>query len=452
MCHMALTLAVSGDSIINRPVSRLEHAGFRSIIRPFQEADVGFTHLETNILDYDDEAAYPAAEAGGTWMRSPPAIADELGWMGIDLVSHASNHALDYSYGGLRSTWQHLEDANIEYAGTGETLGDARAPAYVDTPAGRVGLVSMASSIPRWSRAGNSHGDVQGRPGQNPMRFRHAVDDETLEAVLELAGKFSWWAVEGDGGVWRLNPSGLHNTVVELVEADETKTLPHERDLAGNKRAVADAAARAEIAVAHLHTHEFAPGGTMGDNAAFVETVAREFVDAGADVVVVQGSHSPLRPVELYDGSVIFYDPGDFFRMSDSVERLPTDFYERYEHNLDVHPQDATPSVGLRARKGGKDVGSATGYTDTHTPPGGYHAGSVAGNIVPYCTFEDGELVSIEIHPGHTIDSPDPVELGVPARATGDRAREIIEDLAAMSEPYGTTIAYEDELGIVEFD
>ncbi len=93
---MRTTLAVSGDAILNRQVSVWEAERFRSLVEQFRAADVGFTHLEMNLLDYNDPNVYPAAEAGGTWMRAPPAVAAELAWAGIDTVSHASNNALDY--------------------------------------------------------------------------------------------------------------------------------------------------------------------------------------------------------------------------------------------------------------------------------------------------------------------------------------------------------------------
>src|SRR4030042_4721650 len=131
------TIAVTGDSIINRRVSVYSEERFLSLVKIIRDADVAYTHLEMLIHDYEGPELYPAAEAGWTWMRSPLFVADELKWAGFDIVSHASNHCLDYSYGGLYSTWKALDEAGIPHAGTGRDLGEAREPAYLETSQGR---------------------------------------------------------------------------------------------------------------------------------------------------------------------------------------------------------------------------------------------------------------------------------------------------------------------------
>jgi Bacterial capsule synthesis protein PGA_cap. len=93
---MSLTIALSGDSIINRRISACNDEGFLSLIDEIRAADIGFTHLEMILLDEVDDHAYPAAEAGGTWMSAQLRIAEEFAWAGFEMVSHASNHALDY--------------------------------------------------------------------------------------------------------------------------------------------------------------------------------------------------------------------------------------------------------------------------------------------------------------------------------------------------------------------
>lgn len=97
--------------------------GFISLIDIIRDADVGFTNLETLVHNYEGPEIYPAAEAGWTWMRSPAFVIEELKWAGFKIVSHASNHSFDYSYGGLKSTWEALAAAGMVCAGTGNNLG-----------------------------------------------------------------------------------------------------------------------------------------------------------------------------------------------------------------------------------------------------------------------------------------------------------------------------------------
>src|SRR4030065_2579472 len=118
-------IAVTGDAIINRKISICREERFLSLIKVIQDADVAYTHLETLIHDYEGPEIYPAAEAGWTWMRSPQFIVEELKWAGFNIVSHASNHCLDYSYGGVAPTLRALDGGGGGYAGGGGNLGGA---------------------------------------------------------------------------------------------------------------------------------------------------------------------------------------------------------------------------------------------------------------------------------------------------------------------------------------
>ncbi len=453
---METTLAVSGDSILNRRVSVCEDEGFRSLITQIQEADVGFTHLEVNLLDYNDANVYPAAEAGGTWMRAPPRVADELAWAGFDIVSHSSNHALDYGYGGLESTWTALERAGIEWAGTGRNLGEARAPAYRETSGGRVACVSMTTSYTRWSRAGEARRDLHGRPGVNPLSYHYEVGPSIRERLVEMAEAMGLWITPTDEGEVLVNPPGLHNTVYRFLESDREgiRRVLDERDRRGNLQAVEEAARQADLTIAHVHTHEWDPEGDLSDPPPFLPRFARDCLDAGADTVVCQGSHTPLRGIEQHDDGIIFYDPGDLFMMSDTTERLPAEFYDRYGRELETHPADAMPGQLLDERGISKMFSEDADDSDADyggavlNPPGGYFSGDVLGLVVPVCTFDADGLAHVELHPGVLEASP-VLQKGLPTRATGNRAREIISHVAELSARFDTDVTYEDGIGIV---
>lgn len=445
-----MEIALSGDAILTRTVSSCRDERFVAAIEPFREADFGFTHLESNILDYDEAGAYPSATAGGTWMRSPPSVAEDLSWLGIDAVSHASNHALDFSYGGLESTWDALDSAGVAHAGTGRTLGEARSPTYVETAAGRVALVSMTSSSPRSAVAGSRRPDFRGRPGTNPMRYRHVVDSATMSDLVELGRRLGWWMTKPSEGTLEVTRPGLHNSTVRYEEGEETTTRPHDRDLTENVRSVMDADARADYVIAHLHTHEFNPAGDIADSATFVRRTAEACLDAGADVFVAQGSHSPLRGMELYNGSPIFYDPGDLFRTADHVERLPADFYEQWADDLDTSTDAARPSEAFAARRASGDPSATAGYEGQISPSAGYLEGSVLGHVVPVCSFEDDSIVDITLHPGTFLEEPSTEMMGLPVQVDGEAGRKIVEDVAAKSAEFGTDITYDGEVGVVD--
>ncbi len=227
-----------------------------------------------------------------------------------------------------------------------------------------------------------------------------------------------------------------------------------EADRQGNLRAVAESDRQADLTIVHVHTHQWDTAGDLSDPVPFLPPFARECVEAGADLVVCQGSHAPLRGIELHEGRPIFYDPGDFFMMSDTVERLPAAFYDRYASGLDVHPADGMPGEALAARgvssQFGEDDDSEADYGGkVENPPGGYFSGRELGNVVPVCEFDDDlSLSSIELHPGVLEDSPT-VYKGVPTRATGSKARRIIEYVDELSERFGTDVSFENRIGVV---
>src|SRR4051794_23613519 len=97
-------VAVTGDVIMNSRVSVCREPDVLAAVELLRGADVTHAHLEIPLHDFDHADIFGAAEGALSWMRGPTAIAAELRWLGVDIVSTASNHSLDYSYGGLRST------------------------------------------------------------------------------------------------------------------------------------------------------------------------------------------------------------------------------------------------------------------------------------------------------------------------------------------------------------
>ncbi|KAJ5496925.1 Capsule synthesis protein CapA [Penicillium fimorum] len=66
--------------------------------------------------------------------RNLPNLGPILHAGGIDYASLANNHTLDFGTEGLTETVQTLQEANIAYAGAGETADDARKPAVLHLP------------------------------------------------------------------------------------------------------------------------------------------------------------------------------------------------------------------------------------------------------------------------------------------------------------------------------
>lgn len=88
----------------------------------------------------------------------------------------------------MEMTMQALEKRDIPYAGLGRNLATARTPAYLDTSAGWVALVSTCTTMTAGSWAGKQRPDMHSRPGLSPLRLdtRFVVSPETFEQVRRL--------------------------------------------------------------------------------------------------------------------------------------------------------------------------------------------------------------------------------------------------------------------------
>jgi poly-gamma-glutamate capsule biosynthesis protein CapA/YwtB (metallophosphatase superfamily) len=99
--------------------------------------------------------------------RAPPQAVETLVHLGVDCVTLANNHALDYGVECLLDTFAHLQTAGIRWAGAGENVEQARAPvvlrglpivAFSDHEAGfaagpdRPGIAyaDIAQGVPDW--------------------------------------------------------------------------------------------------------------------------------------------------------------------------------------------------------------------------------------------------------------------------------------------------------------
>lgn len=179
-----LSLALTGDSIITRPIAVFTEPAFTRLIDIIRGADAAFTNLEMLFHDYEP---YPMNESGGTYMRAEPALVKDLVWAGFDMVSRANNHTGDYGALGMDLTTKYVADAGLVQAGVGQSLAEAREAKFLETPKGRIALIAVASTFPDHSRAGRTRGDMPARPGLNPLRFTttYVVTQERFDQLRQ---------------------------------------------------------------------------------------------------------------------------------------------------------------------------------------------------------------------------------------------------------------------------
>ena len=444
-----LVLAATGDAILTRKVLPYEGNDdrFDDLLGLLRGAAVALTNLEVVVHDYEPA---PAAHSGGTYMRAPPAVLDELRGMGCSLFSAATNHAYDFGQEGVERTLDALRRRGLAFAGLGDTLYEARRPGYVETPAGRVGLVSACTSFPPGAAAGEQTAAMRGRPGLNPLRVEpvYRVTEPRLEALREVseaagleAMKASWL----ERGLyydhdWN-DPSYFHFGDMKFVAVDDAadEGLGYEVDEADREavlEGVDEADEDADWVVATVHTHQGAGGRqNTRETPPFLVDLAHDAVDAGADAVVCHGPHV-LRGVEVYRDRPICYSLGNFVVQNETVSRLPAESFARY---------------GLEGSTRVGDVFRARLYDESGEPQGDLASEAFWETVVPRMTFgADGRLDRLELHPCTLQRERPRPQRGIPVLAEGDHARRILEDLAELSAAFDTTVTVEDGVGVVE--
>lgn len=409
------TMALTGDAIITRALSPYKEPQFLRLMDIIRSADVAFTNLEILFHDYEPS---PASQSGGTYMRAEPKLAKELVWAGFDLVSMANNHTGDYGADGMRLTRTHAEAAGLVTAGAGEDLYEAREARFLETHDGRVALVSASATFSDASRAGAPRGGVRGRPGLSPLRFTTTrvvlpAHLEELRGVLSKMGQ----RVSEPG-----RPLTVFGTRLEPGEAAGVRTEADSADVAAIADVVRNADVLADFVIVAIHAH------TDGD---YLKAFAHAVVDAGADVVVGHGPHY-LRGIEIYRGKPILYSLGDFMFQNETLLRLPHDNYEPYGIADDMGKWVA-------------DFNAARYQNDTRSYPANRE---IWESVVAVPTFEDGRLVSLELHPITLGFRQPPHVRGRPLLADRELGRKIVQDLVERSGPYGTVIVWDQGRGI----
>lgn len=228
---------------------------FNKVAPYLSKSDINFCNLEAPIID----KGRPIAGKENVYLSSYPSMAQALKQAGINLVSLANNHMLDYGWDAIAETIDRLNQVGIRHSGAGKNLTEARKPALIEKKGMKVGLLSYTTNLnlPMGFIANET------RPGLNPIRTSpfFLPDHVNIEDIKAMQEDIVKWHKETDflavSCHWGVSDQG-------------TETV-----------------ARHQEAIGHYA------------------------IDAGADLVLGHHSHA-LQPVEIYKGKAIVYSLGNF--------------------------------------------------------------------------------------------------------------------------------------------
>ncbi len=186
-----MRLALAGDTMLGRKVGEaIAAGGVTSLFAPevvaaARNADLFVLNLECCISERGEPWPDPRKPF---FFRAPPAAVEALISLGVDCVTLANNHALDYGPVALADTLRHLAEAGLATVGAGATVAAARRPATLAAGGLRLAVVAMSDHPADFAatddRPGIAFADLR-RAGVPPW-VRAAIAGCDADAVLVM--------------------------------------------------------------------------------------------------------------------------------------------------------------------------------------------------------------------------------------------------------------------------
>jgi len=244
------TIAFTGDVMLGRLVNKnMQQMGasypLGNVSSLLASADLALINLECVISSKGEKWMNPPRRF---YFRADPIALEVLENAGIDYVTLANNHVLDFGYEALNETFRHLEEKKIKWAGAGRNIHEAMQPAILRSGDLSIAVFGATDNYPKYAAGESSSGT---------WHFKIPLPEEGLK---DLEKKIQ----------------GLHNEGVDLV-------------------------------VFSLHW-----GPNMLEHPPeHFQRFAHRLVDLGVDIVHGHSAHV-FQGIEIYKGGIIFYDTGDF--------------------------------------------------------------------------------------------------------------------------------------------
>ena len=188
-----ITLAFAGDIHFENHLAPLagDPDSLAELRTSLGRADVSMANLETAIT----ERGTPVPGKPFTW-RAPAGAIDAVAGAGVDVVTMANNHAVDYGPVGLQDTLRAVDRSPIPVVGIGRTEDEAFAPAVVDVRGVRVAFVSASQiyeETTTYYAAGPSEPGIASALPRD--RLLRAVREARQQADVVVA--YVHWGLEG---------------------------------------------------------------------------------------------------------------------------------------------------------------------------------------------------------------------------------------------------------------
>jgi poly-gamma-glutamate synthesis protein (capsule biosynthesis protein) len=272
-------MAVGDVGPIHEPVG-----AYSALAKPvLEQADIRFAQVERV---YSERGALQV-HSGGAHSRVKPHMASVFTDCGFNVVSLASNHAMDWGADAMLDTAALFRDQGIGVVGVGRNLEEARRPAIVEKNGVRIAFLAYCSILQTGYAAGRD------KAGIAPLRAHTYYEPFDYQA-------------------------GVPPKVV---------TVPYEEDLSAMVEDIARAKKDADAVVLSLHWGIHFIPRLIAD---YQPAAARAAFAAGADLILGHHAHTP-KAIGVHKGKACFYSLSNFIMSSTAkTPEKAAEFAQRY--------------------------------------------------------------------------------------------------------------------------
>jgi poly-gamma-glutamate synthesis protein (capsule biosynthesis protein) len=278
-------------------------AAYSELAKPvLAGADIRFGQCERV---YSERGALQV-HSGGAHSRVKPHLASVFSDCGFDVVSLASNHAMDWGEDALLDTAGLLREQGMQVIGAGRDLAESRRPAVIVKNGVKVAFLAYCSILQAGYAAGRD------RAGIAPLRAHTYYEPFDYQA-------------------------GVPPRVV---------TVPHEEDLAAMIGDVKAAKQAADVVVLSLHWGIHFIPRLIAD---YQVTVANAAFAAGAGLILGHHAHTP-KAIGVHQGKACFYSLSNFIMSSTAKSPEKAAAFER-QYGVTLDPDYPHLSYGADAKR-----------------------------------------------------------------------------------------------------
>ena len=225
---VAWTMAVTGDTVLSRRVERdtfeardYTHA-FGDLVPFMKSIDVFMTNLECQISDRGEPM--DKGEARPFHFRAHPLMVNALKETGIDIVTVANNHGMDYGWDALLQTIDLCRRAGITVVGGGRNAVEAAAPGFVEGGGNRILFIGFQATATQLGAGPFTPGVNAARHEESDHFVRLAKNAlEAVDEPYDLAMITIHW-----GPNYRTQPTDKQRDIARrLIDAGYDGVLCH---------------------------------------------------------------------------------------------------------------------------------------------------------------------------------------------------------------------------------